>query len=349
MACALMLAGAAVTTRHALWGLDLSAWSASQPVDTIGPVTVQADGSMLVNTTDIGRRIQGFAGPTPVEIMVIDGKIASVKALDNDESPGFFESLYDDGLFDRWNGLTVAQAQALDVDAVTGATYSSTAVIANVHAGLTALPKADASSSSFKFTWKLLIGIIVVLCAAFLPLFVHSQTYRIIQQLANVVVLGFWCGAFVSFGSMLSLVANGINLATGIVVFVMIMVAFVWPLFNHSAHYCTWMCPLGSAQDLAGRLSRCKLHLSPPLVKNLQRARLVLWCLLMLMLWGGVLIEWTDYELFATFIVTEAPIWMLCIAVAFLVLSVFIPRPYCRFVCPTGTLLRLQQSLREFK
>ncbi|NLF43947.1 MAG: 4Fe-4S binding protein, partial [Bacteroidales bacterium] len=35
---------------------------------------------------------------------------------------------------------------------------------------------------------------------------------------------------------------------------------------------------------------------------------------------------------------------VLIIGVAFLVLSVFIPKPYCRFVCPTGTLMKFAQK-----
>ena len=39
-------------------------------------------------------------------------------------------------LFERWNGLTAADAAALEVDIVSGATYSSDAIIHNVRTGL---------------------------------------------------------------------------------------------------------------------------------------------------------------------------------------------------------------------
>ena len=32
------------------------------------------------------------------------------------------------------------------------------------------------------------------------------------------------------------------------------------------------------------------------------------------------------------------------IAAAFVTLSVFVPRPYCRFACPTGTLFKLAEA-----
>ena len=39
-------------------------------------------------------------------------------------------------LLDKWNGKKVKEAKSMKVDAVTGATYSSNAVIENVKLGL---------------------------------------------------------------------------------------------------------------------------------------------------------------------------------------------------------------------
>lgn len=70
--------------------------------------------------------IRGFAGPTHVYIAVgHDGRIIGVIADDNAESPEFFGKLKDAHFFDNWNGLTLAEAASKEVDAVTGATYSS--------------------------------------------------------------------------------------------------------------------------------------------------------------------------------------------------------------------------------
>ena len=78
----------------------------------------------------------GYNGPTPVLITLKEGKVAKVQALTNQESPGYFELLVEEKLFDRWNGLTAADAAALEVDIVSGATYSSDAIIHNVRTGL---------------------------------------------------------------------------------------------------------------------------------------------------------------------------------------------------------------------
>lgn len=97
-------------------------------------VTKKSDGSIVVNTTELGKGIKGFRGETPLEVTFKKGKVVSVKALPNNETPKFFMKLTKSGFFDSWNGMTVKEAATKDVDAVTGASYSSKAVKANVKA-----------------------------------------------------------------------------------------------------------------------------------------------------------------------------------------------------------------------
>ena len=73
--------------------------------------------------------IQGFNGETPLLVIFDkDQKIQSVVLLDNDETPGFVSRVRDGGLFDAWNGLTIDQALENQVDAVSGATFTSNGV-----------------------------------------------------------------------------------------------------------------------------------------------------------------------------------------------------------------------------
>ena len=64
-------------------------------------------------------------------------------------------------------------------------------------------------------------------------------------------------------------------------------------------------------------------------------------------MWTGVWVSWIDYELFSAFVVKNAPAGMLIAGGVVVLLSVFVPRPYCRFVCPTGTLLRMSQNVES--
>ena len=99
-------------------------------------VETLSDNSIKVTTEVIGADIRGFSGPVPVEVYITDGRIDSVVALPNDETPRYFNRLRRRGLLNAWDGLTVEEALAADVDGVTGATYSSRALIRNVHLAL---------------------------------------------------------------------------------------------------------------------------------------------------------------------------------------------------------------------
>lgn len=75
-------------------------------------------------------KIIGFKGPTPLRI-ILDGnqKTALVEMLDNDETPSYARRVVNSGLLEKWNGLAVDEVMDSEVDAVSGATYTSNAVI----------------------------------------------------------------------------------------------------------------------------------------------------------------------------------------------------------------------------
>ncbi len=92
--------------------------------------------TLKINTTSFGEDIIGFNGPTPVEISVVSGRVSGIKALPNKETPRFFQRVLESGLLSRLNGKTLEEARNVKLDAVTGATYSSEALIKNIERGI---------------------------------------------------------------------------------------------------------------------------------------------------------------------------------------------------------------------
>ena len=89
----------------------------------------------LVSSARGARSVQAAPADTLV-IKVVNGVVAKVEALPNTESPSYFERVIQGGLLKAVVGKKVSEAAKMKLDAVSGATYSSEAVIENLRAGL---------------------------------------------------------------------------------------------------------------------------------------------------------------------------------------------------------------------
>ena len=377
----LILAAAAILRDGRILGHDLREAHEAKALknDTL---EVTPDGAFVVSTKPLAKDVQGYGGPVPLKIHIKDGRVAAVEAEPNAESPDFFNRAKE--LLNHWQNKSVDEALAEEVDAVSGATFSSRAIIANMQRGLayakqhgqwgedgsvgalgTSAPPIvggeDGSVGALETSAPPIVGnvgnsvgaletsappivaLVVVLLGAVVPLFYNNRRLHLVQLAVNVVVLGLWTGTFVSYTLFLRIFAGGVSLsAIGAFAapLLMLIVALIYPLAGRSGHYCANICPFGSAQELAGKLSRRKLRITPRILKLLSVLRNLLWGVLMALLLTGTCTAWIDYELFTAFLYSSASVWVTVLAALFLVLSVWVPRPYCRFVCPTGALIK---------
>ena len=359
----LILAAAAILRDGRILGHDLREAHEAKALknDTL---EVTPDGAFVVNTKPLAKDVQGYGGPVPLKIHIKDGRVAAVEAEPNAESPDFFNRAKE--LLNHWQNKSVDEALAEEVDAVSGATFSSRAIIANMQRGLayakqhgqwgedgsvgalgTSAPPIVGSGGNSVGALETgaspIVALVVVLLGAVVPLFYNNRRLHLVQLAVNVVVLGLWTGTFVSYTLFLRVFSGGVSLsAIGALAapLLMLIVALIYPLAGRSGHYCANICPFGSAQELAGKLSRRKLRITPRVLKLLSVLRNLLWGVLMALLLTGTCTAWIDYELFTAFLYSSASVWVTVLAALFLVLSVWVPRPYCRFVCPTGALIK---------
>ena len=129
--CMFVLMVAAIQRDGKVWGRSIKTLFAdSVKTAKIDTMRTLDDGTKVINTTELGKDIVGYSGAVPLDIYIKDGKVVQVKALKNAETPEFFEQVKP--LLTKWNGKTIEQAQALKVDAVSGATFSSHGIIGNM-------------------------------------------------------------------------------------------------------------------------------------------------------------------------------------------------------------------------
>lgn len=123
----LAISGAAVLLALALQSFTM------KPADD--GVMVKEKGTYVVNTTKLGKNVEGYNSTTPLKIYIKKNKVEKVEFLKSQETPKYYAKVKK-ALQSVWNGLKVKDAQKKQVDAVTGATFSSEAVIKNVQLGL---------------------------------------------------------------------------------------------------------------------------------------------------------------------------------------------------------------------
>lgn len=343
--CFLMMTAAAISVNRTLFGKSLTSTETNTEAMADSAATTEdaiqtSDGTTVINTTGLTKTI-GYGGPVPLAITINDGKITEIEPLPNSETPGFFKEAT--VILKEWIGKTPEEALAMNVDAASGATYSSEAIKANMQAGLSLYTDIKTKTNNKSLPFKMWVALAVTLAACIIPLFVKNRVYNIIQLIANIAVLGFWCGQFLDYTIMLRFISSGFSWPLSIIAILMLIAAFIYPLFGHQQHYCNHICPFGSAQILMAQICHYKIRMSKNTVKFLDWFRKILWALLMLSLWSDVLTGWLDLELFQAFMVEVAPVGILIAAVLFILLSAVVARPYCRFVCPTGTLFKMAE------
>ena len=119
------------TTLLTLFALPLLSFVQSDEPQVIS----KEEGMTVVNTATLGRQVTGYVGATPLKIYVKKNKVVKIEALKNQETPKYMARVKKE-LLDKWNGKKVTEASQMQVDGVTGATFTSEAIKQNVKLGL---------------------------------------------------------------------------------------------------------------------------------------------------------------------------------------------------------------------
>ena len=98
-------------------------------------VMTKENGTYIVNTTTLGKDVVGYVSNIPVKVYIKKNKVEKVEILKNQETPKYMAKVKK-ALQGKWDGIKVKDASKQQVDVVTGATFSSEALIKNVQLAL---------------------------------------------------------------------------------------------------------------------------------------------------------------------------------------------------------------------
>lgn len=293
--------------------------------------------------------IKGYAGKTPLLIALdSEGKIMQIKLLANQETPGFLKRVNNAGYLESWNGLTVDEALQKKVDAVSGATYSSKGIQNSLKARLAVVSRQSVTETTDNSTLLPNICILLVVVLALICFFnpQKTKTLRLVTLLLSIGILGFWRNASMSLLKFYSWLTSGISWPLEWVLIVIFVLAILLPLFIGKAFYCTYLCPMGALQELAGKACKKKLTLPKTATNILLVIRKLFLLTLLILVVANAGIDLAFAEPFSVFSVKSITLFSIIFAAIVLIVSLFISRAWCRFLCPTGLLFELVRKIK---
>ncbi len=327
-------------------------WDAPQA--TAAPPDTASLSSMTVASD-----INGYAGPLNLLVAVdAAGKLRGVHYLDSDETPTYIAGLQDWLETLRGVDLSAATLNLAALDALSGATLSSTAALQAINRSVQAVAapafsKRFAPSSSIEPmapTWqtpRFLATLALLLL--FIPAYLSGQERaRLGLLLLSLLVLGCWLNSLVSEVDL-------VNLSLG-----------HWPAFSENPQrwlllafvlvsgvllgqvWCGYLCPFGALQEIFSRIGRFlgwRRYPQRAVEARLRFLKFVLLSLLLLAVW------WRNEPFWASFNPMQHAFgwrwddWMLALLCVTLLSALFYFRFWCRYFCPFGAFLALTNKI----
>ena len=94
-------------------------------------MTKTQDGTYIIKTTTLAQDVEGYAGATPLEVHIKKNTIVKVVVLKNQDGPKYNAKVKKQ-MLPGYEGMNVKKGTVQDVDAVTGATFTSKAMQENI-------------------------------------------------------------------------------------------------------------------------------------------------------------------------------------------------------------------------
>jgi hypothetical protein len=293
-------------------------------------------------------QFNGFGGPLKVATAVdVNGNITGIVVADHKETPSWFKRVSESQLIPqlkqkRYNdNFTLGE----DVDALTGATYTTRAITECVKAtsreiavNTYHLPQPPAIERSLLFGVPELTLIILLLIGTFgikkaNPK--NKKRIRWLTMLTGMAVIGFWINHPLTLVDINKLLMGFFpDIYNQLYWYILVFAVLLIFITTKKNVYCNYVCPFGAAQECVALIAKAKNPKSNQLTGILKWMR-------RLFVWGAIALAlifrnpgFSSYEVYGTFFNLSGTNGAVLFLSIVLVVALFIKRPWCRFLCP---------------
>lgn len=302
----------------------------------------------------------GYGGTLEVAVAVDpQGKGDNFVVLEDRETPEYLLRVERDGFFDTLIGKSCQDAfrVGVDVDAITGATYTSEAIAKAVGKGCRQISTGGLGLSALNNSVKIKFGapeitLILLYAAGYIGHrrgFKYTRLLRWITMIVGLVVLGFWFNRPLTIGHINQLLLGfwpdwHNNLYWYLLIGGILLVFTA----ENKNPYCEWFCPFGAAQECLGALGRAKVRSAEKFkdyLKWLQRGLAWLAIVLALIFRNPGI---SSYEVFSALFDQVGSTAQFALLGIVMMTSLFIRRPWCNYLCPLRPVTEFIQMARKW-
>lgn len=289
---------------------------------------------------------RGYNGKVSILIQTRLNKIiTNVIPLANHETHSFFKKLDKNGFFDKMLGKEInifLENEPLDV--ISGATISSKAVMQAIQIAYSEGDDIPVSHSSYPVFGLLEVLIIVLLFAGLLVAKAKNVKLKKylywISMIISFVILGFVYNQHITL-SRISAMLNGYfpSLHNELYFYILLFGSVLIILLTRKNIYCHSVCPFGVAQAILAKTGNAQ-PFRPKYYKHLKflQGFIALTVLLISLALNNPTLA--QYEVFGAFFQLTANSILFIVLIIVIILSLFIYKPWCNFMCPIDSFFR---------
>lgn len=282
----------------------------------------------------------GYAGIVPLLIGVdADLVITKLIVLPNNETGDYVEAVYSPKFIGLWEGVSLEAALQLQVDAVSGATHTSRAVIAGVRQTASHIMETDTAAleSNLWTSIKDLLFLVLVALSILMAYKKGRAKYRTVYLIGVLLIMGLVVNNLLSARLLHGWLLQGFVWSANWQSMLLFFLALSLSFLGKRKFYCNYLCPMGALQELTNKISPFKKRKVPGPFWGISIREIYL-TLIAAALLMGFSPELAYLEPFMLFSFRIVGWGIILFGAAIVVLSLFYNQPWCA-VCPTGCFL----------
>jgi len=289
----------------------------------------------------------GTGGPMRILVRFDSvGVLKNIIPIEHKETIAFFQKTQSNGLMKVFTGYDSQKGVSeLDqIDVISGASFTSRAVINSVinaaenfaHQKWGIQPQEKpAKKISFGLKEITLMVLFLISLIIYNGKFKYKKQLRWISLTLSVIILGFVTTTMMSIVNINAFLMMFLpDIYNNLAWYLLFLIVFLPLIFKRKNYYCNSICPFGAAQEFLGIIGNAKSRI-PYRIREyfIWIPRILAWLFILLaLISNNPSIQ--NYEIFSTFFTLIGADYQFAIIAIILILSTFISRPWCNYLCP---------------